>query len=566
MRWPTIRGPLLVAAVAVAFCAAATQSAPQAPEAGQSLPPEGTVRGVVVNTANGKPVSQALVTLMDSSGQSSELTDEGGKFAFMKVSGSASLFAKKQGLLCALSESREKKCIQQIDILDPETRVTLELMPDAVIVGHIRSQRGVPIKQLGVTLMPIQDAQGAQLNAQGLSYVTTDEEGAFKFANLQPGSYLLRTSNAVDPDEAHPEPNTIDENVDHGYVATYYPDALDRANAKAIVVASGKSATVDLTLQNEKFQPVSVPYASDKVAATASIGWGLDCGGRDDQLYPVWDKEHHLFHFFAPNGSCKFEITAWPPSDANAGRPVPWRGSAEFTVAGTPIIVPEVQLMQPVTIPVLVKTEFTEQERLKAAVGPLDAYYPPSVTFDLRGPDSFSYPVGWNAGQPSKDIAFKDLQAGKYSLGTYGNDGVYAASLTCGDANLLSEPLMIEPGRPPCSIDAVLRDDSATVDVRISADGAKAMAASGVEATSLLLIPLDNAFAPAKGELFFKSDDPRTLKGLAPGRYLAVLSTGHSISNYRDPNELKKLMALGKVITLHAEERLSVLLDWVPGG
>ena len=199
-----------------------------------------------------------------------------------------------------------KKCIQQIDILDPETRVTLELMPDAVIVGHIRSQRGVPIKQLGVTLMPIQDAQGAQLNAQGLSYVTTDEEGAFKFANLQPGSYLLRTSNAVDPDEAHPEPNTIDENVDHGYVATYYPDALDRANAKAIVVASGKSATVDLTLQNEKFQPVSVPYASDKVAATASIGWGLDCGGRGRSALSGVGQGAPSVPLLAPNGSCKF--------------------------------------------------------------------------------------------------------------------------------------------------------------------------------------------------------------------------------------------------------------------
>jgi hypothetical protein len=154
---------------------------------------------------------------------------------------------------------------------------------------------------------------------------------------------------------------------------------------------------------------------------------------------------------------------------------------------------------------------------------------------------------------------------GKYTVGTYGSNGVYAASLTFGNQDLLREQLVVKPGGPACSIEAALRDDSATLDVALTEESKSKLTAAGQSVTTLYLIPLGSPLELARTEGLFVAPGPTELKGIAPGKYLVVASSNAESRVYRDAEVRKRLMAEGVVVTLGAGERRSVLVGWVVG-
>jgi len=56
--------------------------------------------------------------------------------------------------------------------------------------------------------------------------------------------------------------------------------------------------------------------------------------------------------------------------------------------------------------------------------------------------------------------------------------------------------------------------------------------------------------------------EPKTVT-IAPGTYFAFLFDGRAIA-WRDPDERKRLMILGTVVTLAPGRNKTVLLDWRP--
>jgi len=189
----------------------------------------GTVEGVVVNKATGAGIANASVRFMAPRSDHYEtITDENGVFQITLVKpGDYSALVEKSGYFSVDTElfppfpgGRPKYHV----IGGGESlRLRLELNPPAVLKGRVIGPDGKPMR--------------SSLDLGKGRTVNTDAEGSFTFENLSPGPYtLLARPKTTEPTTAH-------EGTRTEVVPTYYPSAVDPAQAQRIVVGAGAELT-----------------------------------------------------------------------------------------------------------------------------------------------------------------------------------------------------------------------------------------------------------------------------------------------------------------------------------
>ena len=171
------------------------------------------VTGSVVNSATGAGIGGATVTLAPrtKSGLAESsyhaVTDAGGSFRISGVKpGEYMQFAQKSGFLSTLAAAFGRSIPSSAGGDTPPLR--LELIPPARLRGRVIGMDGKPAAKVQVGL-----------GNQYAKTATTDEDGAFVFDELDPGSYGLLAR------------------VNH--VRTYYPATVDPALAEPIIVRAG---------------------------------------------------------------------------------------------------------------------------------------------------------------------------------------------------------------------------------------------------------------------------------------------------------------------------------------
>jgi hypothetical protein len=569
---PSFRIPLysalFLAVVQMLILSSAAAQDPSQSGADQSA----TIRGVVLSTVDNKPIPGAHVLL----GQNDRAmyTDDQGQFAFSGLPvGSTSVSTEKPGFLCFLKLSRQQpKCREYVDLQTSNIQLTLTMVPQAAVTGRIVDQTGRPIEKLFLCLMErkVQNGMYAWVNVFE-TFQQTNAEGAFRIADVEPGTYLLHTS--IKPDPAH---------SGHGYAVTYYPGTSSQEDAMRIVVHAGDELKLDLSVTDQQFQPVSVYYWQHKWEE-GSGDWGVlpDTDSSDWNYYrnerytfeEDIDVRQHLIHFFAPAGEYTVRFSSYPPNDPVNGKLLPWPdgtkeryvGTAAITVKNQPVILTEVPSQHLIDIRLHVRSELAQQMgKRKAVVRPC---YEPSSAHGANFTLTEQLTHGgserdWRANCGPSNFEFKGNYPGLYTLQASAFSGAYIASLTCGNTNLLREPLVLRPGVPACSVEARIRDDFSSLSVGLTAQAAAQLAAAGIAVTGLALIPMENSLdIPYSAELELASL-PEKL-AIPPGTYLAFLFDGRPIA-WRDPDERKRLMSLGTVVTLSPGESKTISLDWRP--
>ncbi|HYV61140.1 MAG TPA: carboxypeptidase-like regulatory domain-containing protein [Bryobacteraceae bacterium] len=184
-----------------------------------------TVEGVVVNKVSGAGIADATVRLFASQANRFEVhTDETGAFRISGVKpGDYDAGVEKSGYFPVDAEAflvfpgdRRK---YHVDPTGPPLRMRLELNPPAVLKGRVIGTDGNPARA------SVELGKGRN--------VSTDKEGFFIFENLSPGPYaLLARPKAIEHSAAH-------EGTRTEVVPTYYPSAVDPAQAQSIVVRPG---------------------------------------------------------------------------------------------------------------------------------------------------------------------------------------------------------------------------------------------------------------------------------------------------------------------------------------
>ncbi len=247
--WPTARIVLAMALLALVSLPALAQTAPSP----SALTDSGFYRiaGTVVNAVTGEPVRRATVEALAEADNHTVLsvqTDSEGHFSLEGLPAAKyPLTASRRGFLTAFYDEHEAFNTAIVTGPDQETEhLDFRLVPGSVLHGVVTADGGDPVEGANVMLFlkPHGHDPGDRIREAGTT--NTDDTGAYEFANLAPGEYLLAVK--ADPWYAMYSsgrgsnlgpPNDAAAALDVAYPVTYFDSATDEAAASTIVLAGG---------------------------------------------------------------------------------------------------------------------------------------------------------------------------------------------------------------------------------------------------------------------------------------------------------------------------------------
>ncbi|HKT24846.1 MAG TPA: hypothetical protein VJR04_09585 [Terriglobales bacterium] len=515
----------------------------------QQSPPAYVLTGTVVNSSTGAPIPYALVQAE----QSAKLADQNGNFEFDHLSSpSVTVQAHKPGFF-GPNEVGEAPAPLTATLSNRPTSITIQLIPEAVISGHVENPEGEPVGGVPVRLRFSQVMNGRRIWQQ-FGHRQTDEDGNFRIADLRPGTYYVE---AGPNNRARP---IGEEQSDTGRFevipAQYYPGVREMSAATPLRLAPGQHATVDFGVRR-----VSAFRISGMIAGDADNG-GLYLSDLDGDHVDVGVRfDHRTGRFQAfpvPAGSYRLRFNGRSADGEQLFADVP------IQVTGN---IPElhVGVSRTLSIPVEYQTDFTKPESTQRIPGGL------GFAGSGSGRPSFAAPFlgrvwlisrkppyqQFSANRESQDAPamIRGLEPGTYDVVAEANGSSYVASMTCGGLNLLSQPLVIAEGSEPQPIEVLLRDDAASLNGNVQDSTAGQMGA-------ILLIP-DGETETAPRQVFFDPSGKFQAQGLAPGSYEVLAFDRLDGIEFRNRESLSAYLSHAAHITLSPEEQARVTVDLI---
>ncbi|MFZ0814041.1 MAG: carboxypeptidase-like regulatory domain-containing protein, partial [Candidatus Sulfotelmatobacter sp.] len=418
----------------------------------QSENQSNTVHGIVVNAVTHDPVGRALVYSGDN--RYATLTDGEGHFEFTLPKddhNSIFLMARKPGFL---DDPNERRPVE----MSLMAEMTLSLMPEGLIKGRVTSSAADPANRVDVLLFSREVQEGSPRWVQK-NTAYTNSNGEFRFAELQPGTYKVLTSEWMDNDPVTAVPG----GQLYGFPPVYYPGAVDFAEASTIQLTAGQIFQADLSLVRQPYYLVKIPVTNSEETGGINITVSLQ-GQRGPGYSLSYNQRRQMIEGQLPNGKYLVEAATYGQNSAT--------GSVNLTVAGAPAEGPAMVIARSNAINVNVKEEFSSTE------GPrFGTWSDGKHTFSLHGPrldinisavsmDDFGAQRSGSIRQPMGPnddlLVLENLAPGRYWLRLHAARG-YVASATMGGVDLLREPLVVVPGAN-ASIDITMRDDSAELE------------------------------------------------------------------------------------------------------
>jgi hypothetical protein len=430
----------------------------------------------------------------------------------------------------------------------------LKLTPEAILSGTVTDANAQPIEHIKV------DLRRREVRA-GLSYwqdsnaTVTNSEGEFRFAELPAGEYSLSTGFLIDglPDAAS----------SLAFVPVMYPqpgagsDSPTEPNAQpGIPLTAGEHVQANLSPPQEKLFPVSGALRGPYKGGAGFSVTTLDNLPLDPAVRFFPDGE---FRLRLPLGTYRLTVNNVVNDQQSAG-------TTEITVGPAGLQAVAIDLSALASIPVEVDYEHgnTSQPGGDPGFPNLSlASQDPGSHFEViaaQPPQPMTHgsgPYTLHAGDP---LAFRNVHPGRYILQVVGLPPPwYVASASCGNLDLLHEPVAIGEGSGTCSMRVVMRDDSASLQWTVNSPG---------KPLFVLAFPLTNLTQDViNGNTLHDSESgpvTGTVTGLAPGRYLVIASTSRLDLPYRDPEALEKYLAWGKEVTVAANDATDIELTMAP--
>lgn len=515
----------------------------------QQSSPTYILAGTVVNSATGAPIPYALVQV----DQSAKLADHNGNFEFDHLSSSSvTVQAHKPGFF-GPNEIGEARAPLTATLSDHATNITLQLIPEAVISGHVENPEGEPVGGVPVRLRFSQVMNGRRIWQQ-FGHRQTDEDGNFRIADLRPGTYYVE---AGPNNRARP---IGEEQSDTGKFevvpAQYYPGVREMSAATPLRLAAGQHETVDFAVKR-----VAAYRVSGMIAGATDNG-GLYLSDLDGDHVDVgvrFDRRTGKFQAFpVPSGSYRLRFNGHSPDGEQLFADVP------IQVTGN-IAELHVGVSRTLSIPVEYQTEFTKPESSQGAPGGL------GFVGSGSGRRSFAMPFlgqvrlisrmppyqQFSANRESQDAPaiIRGLEPGIYDVEVDSNGASYVASITCGGLNLLSQPLVIAEGSDPQPIDVLLRDDGASLNGNVEN-------ATPGQMGMVLMIP-DGDTQAAPRQVWVDPSGKFQAQGVAPGTYNLLAFDRLDGVEYRNHEALSAYLSHAAHVTLSPEEQARITVDLI---
>lgn len=248
-------------------------SAQQAIQSAQSLAVY-AVSGAVVSSLSNQPIPDAEVMLAPQfRGPEAQViqSDSAGRFTFIGVApGRYTLRSQSRGF-AAQNYMQHAQFFSAV-VVGPDfdtSNLSLALIPEGTITGHVYSSDGEPIRNAQVSIFAHEPGTTGEPQFHGGT--STDDEGRYRISKLLPGTYYVAVSaqpwyarhaqpviQGVQTDsdgsnprfvsQPNPNPGSPDPRLDVTYPPTFFGNANDLADARSITLGAGEVQTADLIL------------------------------------------------------------------------------------------------------------------------------------------------------------------------------------------------------------------------------------------------------------------------------------------------------------------------------
>lgn len=443
--------------------------------------PSNHIRGVVINSVTHEPISRALVLSPDNS--FATMTDDRGRFEFIFTPAPLeqpttfdtnspqqfqafqnpapnrpnALMARKVGFV------NSDIPLDISDIKSTEQLLTISLVPEARIVGHVILPRSDGSEKMEVSVYRRNLREG-QEHWDLMSNAATRADGEFRLAELPPGSYKLLTLEQLDRD-----PLTFDPRGQlFGYPPLYYPSASDFETAAIIHLAPGETFQPTMSPIKRPYYPVNLGYTAP--VATPQIRLNVWPQAHPGPGYSLgYNQRDGAIEGLLPDGTYTLQATNYGPNVLG--------GQLSFTVGGAPVSGPSLTLLPGSSVAINVREEFqhTQTEpppQFFSGFGKVSASAPnnrrpnylqvtllPDEVFGL----SFQASLRPPSGPDDESLVIDNVLPGRYRVSVNTSIG-YASSITSGSTDLLRQPLVVGNGVLVPPLEVTMRDDGAEID------------------------------------------------------------------------------------------------------
>lgn len=522
------------------------------------------VEGTVVNAITGFPIPRALVQWNGQTGQMAVLSGPGGEFAFTGVSaGRTQFMVQKPGYFQGRGGNFNPRSIL-LNVGPDSTRLDLKLTPEAVVFGHVLGKDGEPVEGATLRIEKADAAGSSRYRTAPMRNGRTDEDGNFRIPDLPPGQYVVALqagnvirrilgSQSANGSEAYP-------------AVVYYPSADEEAGAEPLNLVAGQHLEINFSITPRPAYKISGTVSAAQDLKQAAPPFFVDRRGQVLFGADEFDQRTGAFTFrTVPAGTYTLRLSA---AD-EAGNPaiLHRRMNVHKDVIGL-----RLSVSAGIEVPVRVRKEFTGRNTYSgncsysSADGKLhtsDCSDYPLLQLSLDPIDSFNVQVRSNWGPPAGDtLMLRGLQPGRYKVHAIGGSlaySTYVSSLRCGGADLLRDELLVpENGQLP-PIEAVVRDDLATVHLLVNADK---------NTYGTVAISSDQELQQDMGQLrrmSFSADSMLNLP-MPPGDYKIFAFADSADIDINDLEELSLYMKKAATVTLSPGKISNVVVDLIRTG
>jgi hypothetical protein len=537
------------------------------------------VQGEVIDAATGQPIPRALVRI-EGDAETGALTDSDGRFEIPAVSvGPQSIQVTKPGYrdrprtagAAAVDDTAAPAHNVLVSAEMPDLVFTME--PTSSIHGFIELTTGDLAEGITANLLQrtIEDGRSVWTLA---SIAKSNSEGAYRFASLAGGEYVMYTDPSMEND---PAANPYGAGR-AGYASVFYPDARDLAGAAHIQLASGYQAQANLTLTLEPFQFVTatVQLPQDRPSGRAGTDFSatiMDAAGHQLPYHAGYSQETHTFQVQLPDGTYSLLVSSQPVfktensggnSDQNAGQLV---GAVEVNVSGHDVQNLRIPLSVPHPNPVQLVINRTVLSPTQSAadqgkLGEIQVVLSPAGGGQSGGWIGEGIVSLYASGYSPGPMEAAWLTPGPYWAHAHiGQKGLCEDSFTGGGANLAREPVILGLNGTVSTMTLALRDDCASL--ILSLPQSLMATAPGEEPyyTAYAVPDFDSTADVVPVILRPSSGGSATLQDLTPGSYHVYIFNATARLEYRDRSVLASLPNPGQPVTLSAGTTGKLVLE-----
>lgn len=534
-----------------------------------------TLQGVVVNSVTGRPITRALVQI-PSTAERAVLTGSEGEFSFKNVSpGNVVITVTKPGFFAPGSTDSRGSFWQRTTSVGPDTgKLVLKLIPEAVISGQVTGPDEEPVEGARIEVLASRVVHGQQelipTHRRRMGFgpaffpsVRTDEDGNFRVSGLPAGNYYVVVNTTSLPRrnaQAFASDSAAKENTAYPAVV-YQPGVTDFESAMPVSVSAGQHVALDFSLKKVPAFRVSGTVSAG--AEWKQINAPMLVDEDDQHLFTSdeFDAQSRTFEFKSvPAGTYTVRLSG---TDQNGMSLAGYRKlTIDRAVVGLKLALPAFQ-----DIPVIVHKELTKPPQPAHCVttgsggeslsSDCQEYAPVMINLLSANSRRSGGGVGFGPQPHPNYLKLQRVMPGRYRVRAYSRFGGYIASLQCGGVDLLRDELVVpEEGSVP-PIEVTLRDDSASVKLRLNSGGA---ARSGWAVLVPDLLSRDPVV------LNVNAGTDMDYGGLPPGNYEVFAFDSMEGIDPSDPESMAKYATKGTRVTLTANGSTTIALDLVRTG